>query len=126
MKKVVSWQLPIKTASESNSSEHWTKKAKRHRMQKNRIKQEFCISKPNVPLPCHVYLTRIAPRSLDEGDNLPNSMKYVRDAISECLTNTTLAGRADGDERIKWNYSQEKGKAREYAVRIEIQEIDNA
>lgn len=122
MKKKVTWQLRIKTASESNSSEHWTKSAKRHRMQKNRIKTQFVLSQPKLSLPCHVYLTRIAPKRLDEGDNLPNSMKYIRDAISECLTNTKLAGRADGDNRISWAYAQERGKVREYAVRIEIEE----
>jgi hypothetical protein len=122
----VTWQLPIKTASESNSSEHWTKKGKRHRIQKDRIKTQFFLVKPNISLPCHVYLTRIAPKRLDEGDNLPNSMKYVRDAVSECLTNTTLAGRADGDNRISWEYGQERGKVREYAVRIEIEEVTNA
>lgn len=123
MKKCETWQLPIKTASESNCSEHWTKKARRHALQKKRVKTEFLIRQSEFSLPCKVLLTRIAPRSLDEGDNLPNSLKYLRDAVSECLTHTTLAGRADGDSRIQWSYSQEKGRVREYAVKIEIQEI---
>lgn len=121
MKTIVNWQLPIKTASEGNSSENPWEKARRHRFQKKRIAHQFLIDPPSTTLPCHVILTRIAPRKLDEGDNLPYSFKWIRDAISEKLTGITLAGRADGDDRITWEYKQQKGnKPREYAVLIEI------
>lgn len=126
MKTIVTWQLPIKTASESNSSEHWTRKSKRHRIQKRWVIATFRSARPIVPFPCHVHLTRIAPRKLDEGDNLPGSMKYIRDAVAECLTGIHIAGRADGDDRISWEYAQEKGKVREYAVKIEIKSCDKA
>lgn len=120
MKIVVSWQLPIRTASEANSSEHWTKKAKRHRLQKKWIKAAFLKEKPQIQLPCTVVLVRLAPRALDCQDNLPCSMKYIVDAIAEELTNNYVPGRADGDKRITWEYRQEKGNPREYAVKIEI------
>ncbi len=123
MKTIVNLKLPIKTVSESNSTAHWTKKSKLHKVQKGWIKAAFNEYKLKIPLPCHVILTRIAPRALDVGDNLPNSLKYIRDAISELITGETKAGRADGDERISWEYSQEKGLVREYGVKIEIKEI---
>lgn len=120
MKTVVNWQLPIKTASEANSSEHWTKKAKRHRLQKRWIKAAFLKEKPQIEFPMHVVITRLAPRSLDCQDNLPCSLKYVVDAIAEELTGNYVPGRADGDKRITWEYRQEKGSPKEYAVKIEI------
>ena len=124
MKTIVDWHLPIKTASEANSSEHWTKKAKRHRLQKRRIKVAFLADRPQIALPCLVSLTRIAPRVLDSHDNLPMSMKYIVDSIAEELTGNMVAGRADDDNRITWLYAQKKGKVREYGVRIQIMTND--
>jgi hypothetical protein len=120
MKTIVSWQLPIKTASEANSSEHWTKKAKRHRLQKKWVKAAYHCDRPPITLPVHVVLTRLAPRRLDCQDNLPCSLKYIVDAIAEELTGNYVPGRADDDRRITWEYKQEKGKPKEYAVKIEI------
>lgn len=121
MKTIVNWHLPIKTASESNlGSEHWTKSAKRHRLQKEAIAKKFKVEPPPFTFPCLVILTRIAPRELDPLDNLPTSMKYVIDAVSENLTGIKLAGRADRDKRISWEIKQKKGKPKEYAVQIEI------
>jgi hypothetical protein len=120
MKRIVSWQLPIKAASEANSSEHWTKKAKRHGIQKFLVKRAYHCDKPEFIFPCTVTLTRIAPRTLDLHDNLRMSLKWVADAVSECLIPGKAAGRADDDKRITWEYRQEKGKPREYAVKIEI------
>ncbi len=66
---------------------------------------------------------------LDEGDNLPCSLKYIRDAISENIlvsvgeyknTKDIKAGTVDDDPRLQWEYSQIKGKVREYMVKIEI------
>lgn len=121
MKTIVSWQLPIKTASEANSSEHWTRKAKRHRLQKRWVKAAFHRERPQLAIPAHVVLTRIAPRSLDSQDNLPMSFKYIADSIAEELTGNYVPGRADDDKRITWEYKQEKGAVKEYGVKIEIQ-----
>ncbi len=116
----VIWRLPIKTISESNSCENYFVKAKRHRLQKQRIFHQFLFESRPFSLPCKVILTRIAPRKLDEGDNLPCSLKYIRDAVSEKLTGIVQAGRADNDSRIVWEYRQEKGSPKEYGVQIEI------
>lgn len=120
MKSFITWHLPIKIANEANSSEHWTKKARRHKMQKNRIKVEFLKEKPNINLPCTCVLTRIAPRELDEHDNLRTSMKWLVDSISAELTGNHVPGRADSDKRITWEYKQARGKVREYGVLIEF------
>lgn len=122
MKTIVNWQLPIKTCPEGDPLENIWAKARRHRIQKQRIFQQFIIDRPlTPPFPCHVILTRIAPRKLDKDDNLPYSLKWIKDAVSEKLTGITQAGRADGDDRITWEYKQKKGdKPREYAVQIEI------
>ena len=117
---IVSWQLPIKTARESNSSEHWAKKAKRHRLQKIKIKSAFLKDRPQIEIPCHVILTRISPRSLDCHDNLPMSFKWIVDSICDYIFPGMAAGRADDSKEITWEYRQEKGKVREYAIKIEI------
>jgi len=118
MNKIISLHLQIKTVSEANCSEHWTKKSKRHKAQKKAIWWAFKSMGTKTPLPCHVKLTRISSRMLDIGDNLPCSMKYLRDAIAEEITGIKVAGRADDDERITWEYDQEKGKPQ--SIRIDI------
>lgn len=62
-----------------------------------------------------VKVTRIAPRALDRHDGLPASCKPVVDAIAECL------GVDDADPRVSWSYGQERGKPREYAVRVTVE-----
>lgn len=109
--------LPIKTISEANRSreEHWGTRTKRKNSQKGIVK--FGLYNRRVAIRGHeaytVTLTRIAPRVLD-GDNLQRSFKAVRDQVAEEI------GIDDGSNRIAWFYAQEKGKPKEYAVRIEI------
>ena len=56
--------------SEGNRSwEHWSKKSKRHKSQHFLI-ECFMNQQPDVILPCLITLTRIAPRMLDEDDNV--------------------------------------------------------
>ena len=135
----IKWQIPLKTVSESNSNEHWLKKAKRHTQQQFFIKQLFkSLNKP-IYLPCMITLTRIGPRVLDIEENLPMAFKWIKDEIGACifpervveyvqkrkrngkvyLSHRTNKGHADSDPRIKWTYAQEKGKI--LAIRIEIE-----
>jgi hypothetical protein len=116
----ISWQLKVKIANESNSSENRHVKAHRHRIQKGKVKAKFVKEKPNIRLPCKVTLTRIAPRSLDAHDNLPMSMKWIVDAIADCIIPGLKPGRADDNKEISWEYKQEKGKPHEYGLKIEI------
>jgi len=70
---------------------------------------------PKVPL--RVTMTRIAPRAFND-DNLVGAFKHVRDGIAQGLHTT------DENPGIEWVCAQERGKPREYGVRIEIEEVD--
>lgn len=120
MKTIWHWHLDLETASESNSSEHWTVKRKRHQKQKEQVKKAFLVEKPSIAIPCTVVLTRISPRALDEHDNLRTSLKWVVDAVADYILPGKAAGRADDCKEIKWEYKQVRGGVREYGVRIEI------
>lgn len=101
---------PLRIESVANKREHWSVKYRRTK----RDRQAMMVVIPRgLPVPCEVTITRIAPRRLD-GDNLQSGCKAIRDAIAERL------GVDDADPRVIWNYAQEKGKPKEYAVRIEI------
>ena len=115
MENILEITLPIHTVSEANISEHWTKKKKRHDIQKKAIWIYFKKEKPEISLPCRIKLTRIGKRKLDD-DNLPVSMKWIRDEISSCLIPGKLPGRADDDKRISFCYDQKIGK--EYGINI--------
>lgn len=112
--------IPIKTVSEANRQEHWTKSNARHSTQKLAVKSFLNADAPNIQLPCTIKLTRISPRQLDSHENLPMSFKWIVDAIAEYIHPNMAAGRADDDKRIKWEYSQEKGAPKEYAIRIQV------
>lgn len=111
--------IPVKTISEANCSEHWTKKRKRYAEQKF-ITYINCNTQINSSiLPCQITLTRIAPRTLDT-DNLPVSMKWIRDQIADLIVPGLAPGRADNEPKITWKYDQKKGKKGEYLVRVDI------
>ena len=108
--------LAIRTESEANLHEHRMVKANRVKLQRsivrNTIIQKF--GKAMAGVGYVITLTRIAPRPLDS-DNLARSFKAIRDGIADAL------GIDDGSKRLTWNYAQEKGPPKRYAVRIEIQ-----
>lgn len=107
--------LPIRTVSALNQREHWGKRARRVKSERNAA----LLLTPRwllAHLPLTVKLTRIAPRPLDTHDNLSSSMKGVVDGIAERL------GIKDNDPRICWSHAQERGKPKQYAVRVEFLE----
>jgi hypothetical protein len=112
--------IPIYTKSEANCSEsHWVKR-RRAKEQKQWVRVSFVKAQFEDfegILPCHIKLTRYAPRSLDS-DNLPVSMKYVRDEIADILLPGLAPGRADGSDLFTWEYAQVKSKM--YFVKVEI------
>ena len=110
-------EIPIRTVSEMNCQEHWTKKHTRHKRQKYFVQMALRSSLLNVHPPCHIVITRMSPMTMDF-DNLVCSQKYVVDAICDLLNPGLAAGRADGDERIKVDYAQEKSKI--HAIRVNI------
>ena len=112
-----------------NCTEHWTKKAKRHKQQQFFVRKLFKKQKAEIKLPCSVKLTRLAPKLLDS-DNLPPSMKFIRDEIAAQIFPELVIyykrkgkmysnkGQCDNDPRIAWLYDQEKHPT--LAVKIEI------
>ena len=108
--------------SEANTSEHWSKKSSRHKMQKMLINAYMNRQQRPQP-PCLITLTRIAPRLLDAEDNLPMSMKYFKDAIADFIYPGLAAGRADDNANLSWTFRQQKGKVKEYALKVEISNV---
>ena len=105
--------IPIRTVSESNARGHWSKRAKRARSQRAvaaMVLRSNCAA-PKAPL--SVRLTRVSPRGLDD-DNLRGALKAVRDGVADWL------GVDDRSPLVTWLYAQERGKPREYAVRVEV------
>ena len=114
-------EIPIKTVSEANMREHWSVKHKRVKAQHEAVKwmlgleliKQDLLGKLKLPL--KIGFTRIAPRKLDKDDNLNISFKAIRDQVAKTI------GFNDGDDRVTWDYQQEKGK--EYAVKIRIEQL---
>lgn len=113
---VSSLELPIRTVSEANTREHWTKSRKRRTAQRQAVL--YALSSLQLELPLLVHLVRISPRKLDEHDNLKISFKYIVDAIADHLLPSRRRGIADSDPRLEWRYSQEPGGVKEYAIKI--------
>lgn len=107
--------LPLRIESVANKREHWGAKAERTRKQRAAagVIQKHLLP----PLPVTVTLTRIAPKRLDSDNNI-SGCKALRDGIADRL------GVNDNDPRVTWRYEQERGEPKEYAVRIEIEELD--
>ncbi len=126
--KTLSWTITINTVSEANCSEHWRSKSERHRRQKWVIKQWGLQNNitGTIPLPCTIKLTRLAPKQLDEDDNLRMSVKYIKDYIADQLIPGLAAGRADGDKRITWAYSQEKHPILKLRIEISLEDQSNS
>ena|SRR5580692_5222633 len=135
---MIEWTLPIKLVSEANRKDHWTAKNRRAKIIKNAIKAKWLKEHAIVALPCTITLTRVSPRHLDS-DNLQMACKSARDQIADllipkskiellklnksgklktCLINF---GKSDSDPRLTWIYDQEKGKPKEYALKIKIE-----
>jgi hypothetical protein len=129
----VEFILPIVTVSEANGgakkavkrngktiyrSEHWTDKHRRHKIQKGSVWLILRPLRQGLRMPCHITMTRHAPRKLDQFDNLPMSMKYILDSICEIITNDFTPGRADSHEGLEVSYNQVASK--DYGVQVRI------
>ncbi len=122
---MIHWKIPVRTVSEANCNQNrWVKK-KRRDGQKNWVLIYFLNNKEKIKLPCKIKLIRHGRKEMDD-DNLPVSLKYIRDAIADHIITGLAPGRADGDKRLSWEYSQIVGKT--YAVEVIIrsqEEIDD-
>lgn len=112
---MISVDLPIRAVSCSNLREHWAKRAKRTAQHRG-LASLVLTAKDRAGwgyLPCTVRLVRIAPRQLDD-DNLRPALKATRDGVADWL------GIDDRDPRVRWEYGQERGAPKHYAVRVEV------
>lgn len=110
----------MRTISELNFAEHYRRKGSRHKKQKNEVWFAMLPYKGKIPLPCHIHLTRIAPRILNRHDNLACSFKYIVDEVCNQIIPGLAPGRADDSPLISVSYDQMKGGVKEYGVTIEI------
>lgn len=115
--------LPIRLRSRQNVSRgHWAVSARLNKQE--RLMASWACGGPlaeyrkaldgGYVAGVTVTITRIAPRELDD-DNLRSSAKACRDGITDAL-----GLKSDRDKRLTWAYSQERGKPKEYAVRIVV------
>jgi hypothetical protein len=109
---VITVELPLRIESVANLREHYFAKARR-----TKAHRKAALAVLPCALPARVILVRIAPRALD-GDNLQAAFKGFRDGIADRF------GVKDNDPRLEWRYAQERGKPREYAVRVEITRLE--
>ena len=117
--------VPVRLVSEANTGGRMRERIKRKLAVKNAVDWHLMLADRDGSAMeldriedrrkrFHVTMTRIGPRALDD-DNLAYACKAARDRVAKWL------GVDDGDtKRVTWSYAQEKGKPREYAVRIEI------
>ena len=107
--------LPVRTQSENNMRDHPMARHRRRKAQRTQVGRivGVLLKLEPVAAPWCVELTRVAPRELD-GDNLQGSLKAVRDAVADAL------GVDDRDRRVRWEYDQQKGAVRQYAIRVTI------
>lgn len=115
------WVLPIVTASEANCRQ-WQAKSNRTREARRivspalgkRIDYLAPFARAyHAGIPVRVILTRLGGRKLDEGVNLPSSMKAVEDAVALML------GADDGSPLWHVEFEQEPEHTG-HGVRIEL------
>ena len=107
--------VPIRTVSEANSRDHWAKKARRVKAQRDVVGMYLGIyfSQHRKPsLPCVVRLTRSGGRHLDD-DNLRSALKAVRDEVAKWLNIN------DGGTLVKWEYAERKAKTQSVIIEWE-------
>ena len=107
----------LRLVSEANMHEHWRKRSARAKHQRAVCSAAIgaAIRAGKWTLPLRVTIVRIAPRALDS-DNAVGAAKHARDGIADALAAIGL--RDDRDARVTWLVGQERGKPREYGVRI--------
>lgn len=128
--------VPIRTKSEANARGHWKGRNRRSARARDglamaaRASGAMCddgCGELAINLPVDVLLIRVAPRELDD-DNLRPALKACRDEVALLLglpvkklaRGQKRAIAEDRDPRVSWNYGQERGKPRQYAVRVVI------
>lgn len=133
-KDSIIWDIPIKTCDETNAYENPHIKTRRHKQQQFFIRQQFIREARELPLPCSITFVRLAPKQMDEEDNLRMAFKWIKDEMGALLFPDKVAyyitkkgatrcnkGHADSDPRVKWRYDQKK--ATRLSIRIVIEPL---
>jgi len=115
---IVEWVLPIKTCSELNKHEHWRVAHARHVIQKAIVKRRYKQEGLKIDPPADIVLTRLSVRMLDS-DAIGGALKWVRDAIADCIIPGLQAGRAD-DAKYGLAFKVKQEKAKIQGVKIQI------
>lgn len=105
--------VPIRTSRGQNAREHWRATARRVKAEKHAVAWVLA-GKPKPPIPCTVRLTRIAPSSGLDDDNLAGALKACRDQVAEWLG-------VDDKRRdlVRYVYAQRRGA---WGIEIEFGE----
>lgn len=110
---------PFKFINFANTNAHWSKKEKIKHILTWQFYQPNRTALKLIQLPVVAKIIRISPRTQDY-DNYVYNCKCVRDLIADSLIPGKAPGFSDSDDRITWEYIQEKGKPKQYALRIEL------
>lgn len=116
-------EIPIRLVSESNQHVHWRVKAGRVKAQRDAVARWLGqVDGAFFAGELIVTVTRIAPRLLDEHDNLPSACKASVDAIAQWL-----GLKNDRDPRVRWSCEQVQRAAKTYgvAIRVEVTQPDD-
>lgn len=112
--------VPIKTTNPLNGSHrHWSVKSRQRKSQRTAVFHlvRMALQRQDIGLPVTCTVTRIAPSNgLDPHDGLGAALKGVIDGIADALGLSN-----DRDERVHLVLKQERGRPKEYAVRIQIE-----
>lgn len=120
----------LRLIAESNRSEHWAEKAKRVKAERKAVADAFARS-GQAPINyaegllasgtrVRVTITRIAPRRLEDSDNLASACKHVRDEIARALGLKSDSDRGNGGA-IEWACDERKSdRPRKYATEISV------
>ena len=99
--------IVLRTISGMNAREHFGARATRVRRERAATARALRDAKcPRPTIPCSVLLTRVAPSSGLDDDNLISSLKGVRDELAKWL------GVDDRDSlTVRFRYAQKRGHA---------------
>lgn len=106
--------------SSANTSEHYMVKAARTKKQRQLIASILRTSNTKPTLPAKITLCRISPRELDRDDNLRHAFKNIKDGITDWF-----GLKNDNDKRLTWEYEQQSGAPKYYAIRITIEILES-
>lgn len=105
--------VPLRTVPGLNAREMWQVRSSRVKKERKTVAWSL-VGQPRPPIPCSVRLTRVAPSSGVDDDNLSGALKAVRDQVAEWL------GIDDRHtKQVRYVYAQKKGP---WGVTIEFGE----